>query len=150
MPSGPHIEITSFDVGPDDLAAQLPVTAQLLRMLPGPDRPDYALAVARTPLTFATTVDALASQGVPVDGIDPRWVQVRADGSVRATVFGLVLAPRTVGAALHPTMVDLPVALALVIDPTQMSAPAVDFSKCSYVAVALVTTVQADESSSAG
>lgn len=142
MTDGPFIRITRLDLGPQELVDQLPVTAQLLRMLPGPDRPDYALAVASTPVRFTSTVDALAAQGIPVAGIDPRWVRVEPDGTVRATVFGLVLAPRVVGAALHPTMVDLPVALALVIDPTQMSDPAVDFAKCSYVAVAFVTTVQ--------
>ncbi|MEP7764947.1 hypothetical protein [Sanguibacter sp. 25GB23B1] len=144
MTAGPHVEITSFDVGPEELTDQLPVTARLLRMLPGPDRPDYALAVATRPLRFTSTVDALAAQGIPVAGLDPQCVHVETDGTVRATVFGLVMAPRIVGQALHPTMVDFPVALAVVIDPTQMRDPSIDFSKCSYVAVAFVTTVRSD------
>lgn len=147
MTDGPLVMITSIDIGPEELVEQLPVTARLLRMLPGPDRPDYALAVAEEPLRFTSTVDALAAQGIPVAGLDRRYVRVESDGTVLATVFGLAMAARIVGQSFHPTMVDLPVNLALVIDPTQMSDPALDFSKCSYVAVASLSVVPTDDPS---
>ena len=46
------IRITSVDHAPDELYEQTPFTALLLRELPGPDRPDYWLAVLPKPLRW--------------------------------------------------------------------------------------------------
>lgn len=46
MTSGPIFTIVGVDVGSDNLLAQLPIEAWLVRTIPGPGRPDYSLAGA--------------------------------------------------------------------------------------------------------
>lgn len=146
MARNPVISIDAIDVGPEDLPAQLPCTATLLRMLPGPDRDGYALASLAHPLRFATTTAQLAEGTFDTGRLaqaDPATVTVHPDGAVEALVYGVVLAPRIVGDQFHPTMRNFPVALAYVLDPTQMRDPAVDFTKVHYAAVAMISVVDA-------
>ncbi len=106
----PVVVVDAVDVGPPELAEQLPVAAELLRVLPGPDRPDYALAALGSPL---------------------RWDAPDGPREVHA----LVLAPRFVGDRLAPDLRDLWVGLAYVVDLAQLRAPAVDLAMCHYAAV---------------
>ena len=146
MARNPIISIDSIDLGPADLPGQLPRDATLLRRLPGPDRDGYALAALSQPIRFATTTAQLAEGTYDTGRLasaDPATVTVHPDGSVEALVYGVVLAPRVVGDEFHPTMKNFPVALAYVLDPTQLQDPAVDFSKVHYAAVAFISVVDA-------
>lgn len=142
-PTRPLITIDGIDLGPDDLAAQLPRRAELLRPIPGPDRPDYALAVMQeTPLTFDTTLTELRAAGVDPATADPDLIRYADDGEhVRLFVYGIVLAPRIVGDRIHLSMRGMPVGLAYVIDNTAMRDETLDLAKCFYAAVAFVSSV---------
>jgi len=142
----PQITIDGIDLGPDDLAGQLPRRAELLRPIPGPDRPDYALAVLKdAPLSFDTTLTALRAGGVDPATADPDLIRFAPDGEhVRLFVYGLVLAPRMVGDRIHLSMRRMPVGLAYVVDNTLMRDEALDLAKCYYAAVAFVSAVPAD------
>ena len=144
MAHNPLISIDSIDLGPADLPEQLPKAAMLLRMLPGPDRDGYALASLAHPIRFATTTARLAEGTYDTGRLataDPRTLTAHPDGSVEALVYAVVLAPRVVGAQFTPTMTNFPVALAYVLDLTQMQDAAVDFTKVHYAAVAFISVV---------
>ena len=47
-----NVKVTSVDSAPEELYAQAPFTARVLRQIPGPDRPDYLLAELSQPLTW--------------------------------------------------------------------------------------------------
>lgn len=140
MPAdGPRFSIDSIDVGADDLVPQLPRTGRLLRVVPGPDRPDYCLAVLDEALTHRTSLSVLESLGVDPAAADPRMIRVHEDGTVDLLVFGIVIAARMAGAQVHAGMRDFPVALAYVVDNTAMADELLDLHKVLYVAVAMVT-----------
>lgn len=146
MARNPVVSIDAVEVGPPDLPAQLPCTATLLRMLPGPDREGYALASLAHPIRFSTTLAQLGEGTYDTRRLadaDPATVVVRADGTVEALVYGLVLAPRVAGARFHPAMAGFPVALAYILDPTQLRDAAVDLTKVHYAAIALISVVDA-------
>jgi hypothetical protein len=139
-PNGrPRIVITGVDSAPADLAAQLPVHAELVRILPGPDRPDYSLAITKKPIHFRTTVATLEQAGIDVSAADPQMIRVHDDGSADLLVFGLVLCARVAGETIHLAMSDFPVNIAYVIDNTQLGDPEVVFSKSIFAAVAFVS-----------
>ncbi|KRC61512.1 hypothetical protein ASE14_11695 [Agromyces sp. Root81] len=140
----PKIVITSVDSAPADLVAQLPVHAELVRILPGSDRPDYSLAVAKKPIHFRTTVVALEQAGVDPSSADPQMIRVHEDGSVDLLVFGLVLCARIAGETIHLGMQDFPVNIAYIIDNTQLGDAAVDFSKSYFAAIGLISMDASD------
>ena len=140
----PKIVITRVDTAPDDLAAQLPVHAELVRILPGPDRPDYSLAIAKKPIHFHTTVAALEQAGVDPNAADPQMIRVHDDGSVDLVVFGLVLCARVAGETIHLAMQDFPVNIAYIIDNTQLRDASVDFSKSYFAAIGFVSMDASD------
>ncbi|WP_368497704.1 hypothetical protein [Herbiconiux sp. A18JL235] len=137
--SGPVFSIDRMGVGPADLPAQLPARARLLRVVAGPDRPDYCLAVVEEPLRHRTSLEQLRAAGVDPAAADPQMIQVNDDGSVDLLVFGLVLAARLQGEQLHAGMRDLAVGLAYVVDNTLLSDDTLDLGKALYVAVVDVT-----------
>ncbi len=139
MGQGPLVSIDEVEVGPDDLHAQLPVRLELLRVLPGPDRPDYVLARPSRAIRHATTVDFLESQGIDPAGADPRGIRIHPDGGVDLAIMGVVLAARFSGQAIHPGMRHFPIVLAYIIDNSQLRDWEVDFAKCLYVATAGVS-----------
>jgi hypothetical protein len=142
VPGRPRFTIDGIDTGPDDLARQLPRTAEMIRPIVGPDRPDYGLAVLQEPVTYDTTLTALRAAGVDPASADPQLIQYHPDGEqVRLHVFGIVVAARTVGDRLHGAMAGTPVMLAYIVDNTVMRDETLDFSKCVYVAVAFVSAV---------
>jgi len=103
-------EILSVDSGPEDLDPQVPFTAELVRQLPGQDRPDYWLGQLEHPLTFARN----GRQHVV------RWV---------------ILASRLRGQSIQPSAHRISIGLAYVLDEGQITLERVDMSKCLYVAV---------------
>ncbi|MGW9630540.1 hypothetical protein ACWGST_07525 [Agromyces sp. NPDC055520] len=140
----PKIVITSVESAPADLAEQLPVHAELVRILPGPDRPDYSLAIAKKPIHFRTTVAALEHAGVDPTTADPQMIRVHDDGTADLVVFGLVLCARVAGETIHLAMKDFPVNIAYVIDNTQLSDASVDFSKSYFAAIGSVSMEASD------
>lgn len=140
----PKIVITRVDSAPDDLFEQLPVHAELVRILPGSDRPDYSLAVAKKPIHFRTTVAALEQAGVDPSAADPQMIRVHDDGSADLVVFGLVLCARVAGETIHLAMQDFPVNIAYVIDNTQLRDASVDFSKSYFAAIGFVSMEASD------
>ena len=138
----PQIVITAVDTAPPDLAAQLPLRAELVRILPGSDRPDYSLAVAKEPIRFHTTVAHLEQSGVDLSTADPQMIRVNDDGSVDLIVFGLVLCARAAGETIHLSMKDLPVNIAYVIDNTQMADAEVIFAKNYFAAVGFISMAE--------
>ncbi len=142
--SGPVFSIDRMDVGPDDLAAQLPVRARLLRVIAGPDRPDYCLAVAEQPIRHRTSLEQLRAAGVDPAKADPQMIRVNDDGSVDLLVFGLVLAARLQGEQLHAGMRDLATGLAYVVDNTLLNDATLDLRKALYVAVVDITDRSAE------
>lgn len=107
-----QLTITSVDYAPEELHDQVPFSAQLLREIPGDDRPDYWIAKLDRPL---------------------RWLQ--QDQEVEVT--HLVLAARWVGTRIAPGAQHLPVGIAFVTDSTILSDERLDFAKSAYVAIGI-------------
>jgi hypothetical protein len=104
-----RLTITSID-GPQQLAEKAPLNAELLREIPGPDRPDYWLAALDPPIT------------VLIDNHDRR-------------ITHLILAARWLGTAIASGANDLPLGIAYVTDPSLLNDSKLDFGKCHYVAI---------------
>lgn len=130
----PAFTIDSVDLGPPELAAQLPIRAELRRVIPGPDRPDYCLAVLDTPIVFRPPA------GFDLSRSSPDYLRQDAAGPI-IYVPAIVVAARAVGDQLHPGMKGLGVALAYVIDNTVARDEVIDFAKLHYAAVAFITDV---------
>jgi hypothetical protein len=114
-----RVAIDNID-GPRQLAAKAPVLAQLLRQLPGPDRPDYWVAELDPPLTIV------------IDNHDRE-------------ITHLVLAARWVGTAIGSGMTHLPVGIAYVTDSSVLTDQQLSFSKCQYVAIGTASEVSGDK-----
>jgi len=110
------LRITSVDVGPNELRTQVPVCVTLLKQIPGPDRPDYWLAMLERTIT---------------------WL----DEGVQRSITHVVLAPRFMGSRIEPGAANLGVGLAYVIDQSLLTEASLSFSKCQYVAVAILDDV---------
>ncbi len=104
-----HVLIESVDHAPDDLYAQIPVRARLLREIPGRDRPDYWLAELSTPLSWTT------------------------DGATR-TIRHLVLKARWKGTSIGPGAA-LPVGIFYVIDDSLLESATFESAQAEYVAI---------------
>ena len=105
-----NVKVTSVDYAPDELHAQTPFTARILRQIPGPDRPDYLLAELAEPLAW------------------------ERDGS-SVSVSHLVLCARWIGGVIAPGATHLPVNIAYVVDPSVLNDANLDFAKCHYSAI---------------
>ncbi|MFI6431403.1 hypothetical protein [Rhodococcus oryzae] len=128
----PVVILDQADSGPAELAAQLPVRAELVRVLPGPDRPDYCLALLEKRLVFKPGPD------FDVSRVGSEFLRTDTDGSPAVLVYAVVFCARFQGTQVAPDMKDLWVNLAYVIDNSQMRDGAVDFAKLENVAVARI------------
>lgn len=104
------LTITDVDHAPEELHDQMPLVVELLRELPGDDRPDYWLGRLRTPI---------------------RWLH---EGRERR-ITHLVLAARWEGTRIEPGVESLPVGIAYVVDESLVDDSRLDFAKCVYVAI---------------
>lgn len=107
-----ELTIADVDHAPEDLQEQTPLVVELLRELPGDDRPDYWLGRLHTPI---------------------RWLH---DNQERR-ITHLVLAARWEGTRIEPGVESLPVGIAYVTDESLLNDSQLDFSKCSYVAIGI-------------
>jgi hypothetical protein len=113
-----RLTITSID-GPEQLAAKEPLVTDLVRQIPGPDRPDYWIAVLQSPIT------------VVLNNFD-------------LTVTHLVLAARWEGTAIATGATHLPLGIAYVTDLSLLNDPELDFKKCHYVAIGIGSVATGD------
>jgi hypothetical protein len=111
-----RVRISSVDYAPDELYAQTPFEAVLLREIPGPDRPDYWIAALPSPI---------------------RWLRDRNEIFVKH----LVLAARWKGTRIGRGMSDMPVGIAYVVDESVLADSKLDFGKCVYVAIGAVDEI---------
>jgi hypothetical protein len=106
------LSITSVDLGPEELKGQTPLLIELLRELPGPDRPDYWLGRAVNPIG---------------------WIE----GGIERQITHVVVAARLPNTRIESRVENLPVGIAFVIDMSQLDDEALDFAKCKYVAIGI-------------
>lgn len=109
--------VGSVDYAPEELHAQTPITVDLLRKIPGPDRPDYWLGKCERPV---------------------RWI----DENVERTITHVVVAARWVGTAIEPRVENLPIGIAYVTNEAQLDAPTFDFQNARYVAIGTANEVE--------
>ena len=108
------MELTIDNIDPDrgDLHDQVPIVVDLLREIPGEDRPDYWLASPRKPI---------------------KWLKDNHDH----VVSHLVIAARWQGTRIEPGVTHLPVGIAFVTDQSLLDDEKLDLKKCSYVAIGI-------------
>jgi hypothetical protein len=105
-----ELTVTMVDYAPQELEKQVPFKISILRMLPGPDRPDYWLGELQAPLDWD-------------------------DDGKREWITHVVVATRWLGTQIEPSVKDLPIGISFVVDPTQIEDASLDFNKCRYVAI---------------
>ena len=106
------LTVTSVDYNPPELNEQVPFSFKLLRMIPGPDRPDYWLGLLDRPLS---------------------WI----DGNQERVVKHVIVCARWQGTQIGALVQNLPVGVAYVTDATQVDDPSVSFDKCRYIAIGI-------------
>ncbi len=109
-----QLTITTVDYAPEDLYEQVPFVVDLIRQVPGNDRPDYWVGALQVPI---------------------RWL---VDNQVRE-VTHLIVAARWQGTAIAPGAENLPVGIAYVTDPSVLNDEHLDLAKCAYVAIGIST-----------
>jgi hypothetical protein len=102
--------IESVDYAPAELYEQCPITVELIREIPGPDRSDYWLGEVRTPI---------------------EWIKENRE------ITHVILAARWEGTRIEAKATNLPVGIAYVTDETLLSDSKLTFDKCAYVAIGL-------------
>jgi len=107
-----QLTITSVDYAPEDLYEQVPIVVDLIREIPGHDRPDYWLGTLRTPLRWLVQNHVHEVTHVVVAA---RWEGTRVDAGVQ----------------------NLPVGIAYVTDQSVLDDTQLDLAKCVYVAIGL-------------
>lgn len=107
-----ELTVTSVDYAPAELDEQVPFKIKLLRLLPGPDRPDYWLGEMIKPLS---------------------WIR----DNHRIEVDYVIVCARWQGTEIAPLVQNLPIGIAYVTDLAQVAESSVDFGKCEYVAIGL-------------
>jgi hypothetical protein len=117
-----QLTVTIVDYAPSELEKLVPpFQIRLLRLLPGPDRPDYWLGELEPPLIWESD-------------------------NGRVEVTHLVVAARWEGTRIEPNVRDLPIAIAYVIDLSQIGDDTLDFAKCKYVAIGVATETSSSHS----
>ena len=116
-----QLTISSVDYAPTELDEQVPIISELIREIPGDDRPDYWLARAAGPI---------------------RWISDDAERSITH----LVLAARWQGTRIEAGIEHLPVGIAYVTDNTLLGDTRLDFSKCKYVAIGIASDTSSGRS----
>jgi hypothetical protein len=113
-----RLTITSID-GPEQFAANVPLVTDLLRQIPGPDRPDYWIAELQAPLTIV-------------------------QNNFEKAITHLILAARWKGTTIESGATHLPLGIAYVTDSSLMNDSELDFKKCHYVAIGIGSVSAAD------
>lgn len=109
-----EITIADVDHAPDDLYDQTPIIIELLKEIPGSDRPDYWLGIAKTPI---------------------RWRHGKTDQEITH----VIVVARWEGTRIEPGIEDMPIGLAYVLDQSLLDNDTLDFGKIRYVAIGTAT-----------
>lgn len=109
-----ELTISGIDYAPDDLYSQTPFSVELLRELPGKDRPDYWLARLHRPLN---------------------WFH----SNNQRQITHLILAARWQGTRIDTGVSNLPVGIAYVTDQSLLADTTLDFKKCEYIAIGIAS-----------
>ena len=107
-----ELAIFSVDYAPPELYEQTPFKLKLLRMVAGPDRPDYWLGELSKRLF---------------------WLK----DNHRIQIDYVAVAARWQGTQIEVSVQHLPVGIAYITDHSQLTADTLDFAKCEYVAIGL-------------
>jgi len=105
-----RVTITSVDYAPEDLYEQVPILVELLRPIPGSDRPDYWLGRLLHPVEWYV-------------------------GGEEREVTHLVVSTRLMGGRFVHGARDLPISIAYVKDLSVLGDDRLEFSKCMFVAL---------------
>lgn len=101
-----RLQLINCDYAPEDMQDQLPISCQLIRMIPGNDRHDYWLAKCDCPVKYG-----------------------------EAIINYLVVAPRFVGVKIEKGMGANVLNVAYVTDESIVQDATLNFDKCRYVAI---------------
>ena len=107
-----ELQVTSVDYAPEELYEQVPLVFELLREIPGSDRPDYWIGKCKEPI---------------------RWI----DGNSEKEVTHVVVAARWEGTRIEPHAKNLPIGISFVKDKSVLTDKELDSNKCSYVAIGI-------------
>ena len=127
----PSFVITRLDAGPEEFAAELPVRARVIRVMPGSDRADYVLCYLERPIPFRPPA------GFDLARADQEAVTRDARGELIG-VQGIVICTRLVGDSFRVGMKDLAINVAYVIDNSLTRDAAVDFGKLEFAAIGFI------------
>jgi hypothetical protein len=123
----PLVIVTALDGAPDEIAAQAPLDGELLRAIPGADRPDYCLVILDRALRVHPGADLDVGRVAE---------QLDSDGRPLVEVRAVVVVARFAGERITPGVRGLAVDLALVLDDTTLRDEVLDFAKVLPVGVA--------------
>lgn len=129
----PRIVFTAARSGPDGFISHLPIRGELAGVIPGPDRPDYCLVQLDEPIEFEPDAD-FDRDRIRQSAID----QMVLDLDDVLPISMLVIAARQTGTQVSPTMVDLVVNIAYVLDESLFTDSALEFDKVHFAAVATI------------
>ena len=107
------IEISTIEQGPKELELQLPIKAEVIREIPGKDRPDYMVAKLESPIF---------------------WVDKAKN--INTEISNFVICSKFKGQKVDNSMKDLTIAIAYVIDDSLEDDKILNLKKCKYMAVA--------------
>lgn len=152
----PRIIFDEMDTGPEEFAARLPLAGELIRFLPGDDRPDYCMVKLDQPLLFVPeppqeipdwlqeriAVNAWPTPGFDIDRASADLVVRPPDRPPAVWVPGLIICARLVGTQMSPTMRDLWVNVAYIVDSAQIGEDRVDFDKNYPAAIARINLIE--------
>lgn len=105
-----QLTISSVDYAPEELYEQTPIVVDLVRQIPGDDRPDYWIGTVQRPIHYIKN-------------------------NVERSITHLILAARWAGTHISPNAQQLPIGIAFVMDSTLLDDAKLDLKKCDYVAI---------------
>jgi hypothetical protein len=126
----PRIVIDQLDNELAELAGRVPLIGYLMRVIPGSDRPDYCLVVLEDPIPF------LPPENFDWSITQPEFRATRADGVGFLWINAFVICSRIVGEQITPTMRNVQINLAYVVDNTLGRDATLDFGKVYFANIA--------------
>lgn len=96
-----QLTITSVDYAPEDLYDQVPMMVDLIREIPGHDRPDYWLGALKTPIRWLVENQVREVTHLVVAA---RWEGTRIDVGVQSLPIGIAyVTDQLSNLRMHPT-----------------------------------------------
>jgi hypothetical protein len=113
------IEITSISKGPDELTYQLPISAKIIKQIPGKDRPDYFIAK-----------------------LEKSIVWVNKSDSENKEISHIVLCSKKKNQDVSKDMKGVIIAIAYILHDSVLTDSKLNFKKCKYIAVGTANAVK--------